>query len=125
MPHPYAYPEKSNSQIIGLSDCRYRAIRRGRLRCFGAGSLDIGLRIAVDYSLSCSRRVLGHELAVLVSECLAKANGCMATKIGESFAFLFAHVLVIGFPGTSDCRPPLVGADRCRIGVPNAGTMSL
>jgi hypothetical protein len=41
----------------------------------------------------------------------------MATKVGQSLPFLFAHVVVVGQSGTTDCCPPRFSAGPGRVGV--------
>jgi hypothetical protein len=59
----------------------------------------------------------GHEFAVLPPERFAKTAWGVATKVRQSFPFLFAHVVVVGQPGAADRRPPLFGADAGGVGV--------
>ena len=52
---------------------------RRRGACFGG--VDVGLRIPVDDLQPSCGGVLVHELAVLLTECLAKADGCVTTEV--------------------------------------------
>lgn len=61
--------------------------------------------------------MLGHELAVLAPERFAKADRGVAAEVREPFAFLLAHVIVVGLAGASDRRPPLLAAEFGRVGV--------
>jgi len=75
------------------------------------------VRVAVDDPQSLGCRVLGHELGVLPAERFAESRWCMATKVGQPFTFLFAHVVVIGISGPIDGRPPFIGTDHGGVGV--------
>ena len=70
--------------------------------------LDIGFGVAVDDRQSSGRCMLGHELAVLAPKCFAETDWGVAAEVRQSFPFFFAHVVVVGQPGSTDRRPPLV-----------------
>ena len=46
----------------------------------------------------------------------------MSAEVGQPFAFLFAHVVVVGQPGSTYRRPPLVGGYRRGVRVTHAIT---
>src|SRR6202012_2740493 len=79
--------------------------------------LVVAFGVAVDDRKSFGGGVLGHELAVLASERLAKADWRMTTEVRQAFPLLFAHVVVVGYSGAADRRPPFFGTYPGRVGI--------